>query len=384
MNEIDPIDIEEVSLFDLLAILAKHWNVLLVSMVIGMLVGIGGWWLKGYEAELKAKPVAALDFVEWQRVIAGLPGLAVSRADAPDIEPARRAIYQSFSKAVMWEKDVVPQFRYSKKDIKSLVGLPNNGSLEDATLIESVLFRAKSRDRSVASGMIRERESFVREGGLVLALKTLVERMDLQARKTETEMLTKISKGEYELAYLRKRTIALEDLSKAHPDKSVTALQSVLDPKEQSAHFLPLTTQIVAIKTQILALEESLSRARDRLDEIPVQRAFVEKALPLIRLATNGFDLAERLSAIVTDIRLKLDPADMPQQVVIDQIANDLIQSHEHFKSFFEENGSVSTRRPKALLLWAMLGIIGGGLTGVIAVFLLDAARRRQHQRRVA
>lgn len=383
MNEINPIEIEEVSLFDLLAILAEYRNILLVSMVIGMLAGISGWWLNGYEAELKAKPIATLDFVEWQRVVAGLPGLALSRADEPGIEPANRAIYQSFSQAVRWEKDVVPRFRYSKKDINSLVGLPKNGSLEGATIIESMLFRAKSRHRSVASCMIRERERFVREGGLVLALKTLVERMDLQVRKTETEMLAKISEGEYELAYLRKRTIALESLSKAYPDKSVTVLQSVLDPKEQSAHFLPLSTQIVASKTQIQALEESLSRARDRLDEIPVQRTFVEKALPLIRLAPDGFELAERLNAIVADIRLKLDPANMPQQVVINQIADTLIQNQERFKLFFEENGSISTKRPKPLLLGALLGIIGGGLAGVIAAFLLNAWRH-QRQRRVA
>ncbi len=52
-----------------------------------------------------------------------------------------------------------------------------------ASLIESVVFRAQGRDRSDAVAKAVKAQNFVREGGLTLSLKSLVERRDLHLRR---------------------------------------------------------------------------------------------------------------------------------------------------------------------------------------------------------
>ncbi len=51
----------------------------------------------------------------------------------------------------------------------------------------------------------------------------------------------------------------------------------------------------MAVKTEINAIEESLSRSRDILEQQRVIQSFLSKALPLLKVETSGFVLLAKL-----------------------------------------------------------------------------------------
>lgn len=381
MNKNEIMRDDEISFYDFVQPLLENSKFIAITALIGLLVGTIGWWIKGYDAELKAKTVAKLDFVEWRRISLGLPALAESRVAIRESAGSDASLYRALSSSEWWTKNVIPQYRYSKNDIKELGAISKDEQEEGATIIESVVFRGKSQDRSEAVVMALGVEHLVREGGLMLALKSIIARRDFDTRRVSTEVQAKISRDEVELGYLNKRASLLKKLAQQYPDKQINTLQAVLDPKDNTARYLPVGTQLIAVETEINSLEESLSRSRDRLEAAGVSRAFVERSQPLLKSDPEGFELAKELEAIEADIRKGINSANKAQRAEIDEIARELNSAHERFKSMFEFDGLASVRRSAQGLLLT-LGLVGGGLSGIVFVFVSTAWRRAGRRER--
>lgn len=383
MDENEMVQDKEISLYDLVQPLLEHRKLIVVTAFLGVLAGAAGWWMKGYDAELKVRPVAKLDFVEWRRIVTGLPALAESRLTKAQTSGSDEALYRKLGSSEWWSRNVIPQYRYSKTDLKEFGTLSKDEQERGAMQIELVAFRGKASERTDAVAAVIGAERFFREGGLLLALKSFVERLDLDTRRVPAEVQAKIARDEIQLSHLRKRVVLLNHLAKQYPEKLITSVQTVLDPKDASARYLPLGTQQIAVEGEINAIEESISRARDRLAEARVVRAFIEKALPLIKSGPEGFGLAKKLEAIEAEVRTGIDRASKAQVAAINDIARELNDSHERFKSLFESDNFVSVKRP-ALGQPVALGLVGGGLAGILLVFVRVAWQRARRERKAA
>ena len=366
---------DEINLYELISHLLGQWKVLLLATTLGLLAGTLAWYVKGYETELKARPVAKLNFVEWRKITSGLPALAENRRDALANDPAKVTLYDMLSNPNWWSKNVLPAYRYSKSDLKELGNLSKQEQEEGATAIEYVTFRANARNSADGVKIARGTEFFIQEGGLFLALKSMLAHADLSTSTIFSQTQAKISKAEMNLDYLYKRSSAIKILMQKHPEKAGATIQSVLDPKETSSRFLPLSTQLIAVKTQIHDAEEALSRDRDQLEEARTIRKFLDKATPLLNSEPNGFALAQKLSAIETEVRREIDLSNKAQLIAINQIAFELDSTHKRFTALFESDTLTSTLRPSRLTPMA-LGLIGGLFSGVLLVLILSAWQR--------
>lgn len=373
-------DEDVISFYDIISLLLKQWKALLLATALGFLTGLFGWWLTGYNVELKAVPITPLNFVEWRKISSGLPALAEERHNISDNDPIKTGLYGTLSQTGWWSKNVSPQYRYSKNDLKELIGVSKDAQETGATTIETVSFRAKSRNSMDAILFVRNTEAFVREGGLLLALKGILFSHDLRESNISSALRAKTSKDILELTYLNKRANGLEALIQKYPEKSGASIQTVLDPKDNSSKYLPLGTQLIAVKTEIRAIEESLDRSRDQLEGSQVNRAFLNKVLPLLKTETNGFDLSEKINVIAAEISSGIDPTNKPKTVAIDQIVFEFKSAHERYKTMFEDTTLISTTRASKELSMA-LGLIGGLLSGVLLVFLGNIWRRAKMER---
>lgn len=373
-------DEDEISLYDIVSPLLEQWKIILVATVLGVLTGFLGWWSTGYSVELRAIPVAPLNFVEWRRISSGLPALAEERRNRSDNDPIKAGLYGALSQTEWWSKNVSPQYRYSKNDLKELVGISRDAQETGATTIETVSFRAKSRNRMEAILFVRSTEEFVREGGLLLALKSMISGYNLKENNISAELRAKMSKEILDLTYLNKRASGLEALIQKYPEKSGASNHTVLDPKDNSSKYLPLGTQLIAVKTEIRAIEESLDRSRDLLEESQVNRAFLGKVLPLIKTETNGFDLSEKIDVISAEIRSGIDPENKPKAVAIDRIIFEFRSIRERYRTLFEDITLISTTRASKALPMA-IGLIGGLLSGVLLVSVGTMWRRAKRER---
>ena len=373
-------DTEEISLYDIVSPLLKQWRMLLLAAVLGFLAGLFGWWLKGSTFELKALPITPLNFVEWRKISSGLPALAEERRQRTDNDPYKTSLYATLSQPEWWSNNVLPRYRFSKSDLKELVAISKDAQEGGATIVETVVFRATSRDSTEAALFLRGAEEFVREGGLFLALKSSLSSFDARERNISAELRANASKGLLELTYLKKRASAFDALIQNSPEKSGASTQTVLDPKDNSAKYLPLGTQLVAVKTEIHAIEEALDRSRDLLEESQVTRAFLDKALPLLKECVNGFDLSDKINGIAAEISRGIDPANKPRTAAIDQIIFEFGSTGERYKTIFEDNTLISTHRAGKSLPMG-LGLVGGLLSGVLVVLLGNMWRRTKGER---
>ena len=375
---------DDISVYEFILPLLEDWKLIAFFVLLGVSVGTTAWSLKGFDAELRAVSVAKLDFVEWRRIVTRLPVLAESRAAMGYRSDSGEGLYQTLQSKLWWDRNVAPQYRYSKGDLKELGGLPKAEQDAGATQIVSVVFRGKGVRRDDAVGIVVGAERFVREGGLLLALKTLLEQMDLNSRGSPVDIQAQLSRLEIELDYLRKRALVLQKLVRQFPEKNRVSLQTVLDPKGDAARFLPLGTQQVAVESEISFTEEAIRRLRDQLESAAVSKIFVERALPLLKTNPDGFDFAEQLFALEGEIRKEINPGHKAKVAAIDRIANELSTIHGRFKFLFESDFLVSARRT-ALGLPVVLGLLGGLLAGVVFVFTCAAWRRslREHRARV-
>ena len=373
-------DEDEISLYDIVFPLLEQWKALLLASVLGVLAGLLGWWLTGDKLELKALPITSLDFVEWRRISSGLPALAEERSQRTDTDPLKASLYGTLAKSEWWSKNVVPQYRFSKNDLKELVAISKDAQESGATNVDTVVFHAASRDSKAAVQFLRGAEEFVREGGLLLALKSTLFRYDLDENNISAELRAKTSKALLELTYLNKRASGVDALIQKYPEKSGASNQTVLDPKENSSKYLPLGTQLVAVKTEIRGIEETLDRSRDQLEGAQVTRTFLSRALPLLKTDINGFELSEKINGIAADIRSGIDPANKPKTAAIDQIVFEFRTISERYKTLFEDNTMISTTHANKALPMA-LGLIGGLLSGVLLVSMATMWRRTKRER---
>jgi hypothetical protein len=178
----------------------------------------------------------------------------------------------------------------------------------------------------------------------------------------------KITDAEIELKFLRQRAEALEVLRQRFPGNTPVANQQVVDLKDSNAKFMPISTQIVAVQSDINATLEQLQRMRDQRAQSELMRSFVQKAQQQSSQHHNGFVLIEALLQITTELRSTAKPDDMNAQLVLSNMEADLIKTRTFFKKGLEVR-LAPTVKPPSLLMPLALGLMAGTL--LMLVFLL-------------
>lgn len=380
MNENEMMHGDEISLFDLVNTMIEGWKMWVATTLIGVVIGLGVWSQQGYRAELIANTRSSLDLTAWNAYTSSLPALAEQRLNAAGGSGENAQLLRAMAQPAWWRTQVTPSFLLTKGDVRDLPSVSKEILEAGATSIQRLTIRTKGANHADARRNAVFVENFIREGALFLALKALVNRYDLTIAVEPATLRQQISATERELIFLGQRAESLEALRKQFPQRSEALLAQVFDPKDSGAKFLPLETQIIAVKTDINAAREQLDRTRLRLAELDLYRKFIDQATPLLATTANGFELAEALKVLEQSLRKNLDPTDGAGLLAIDTIARDLESTTVGAGSMFMDNPLILTSRPKLSMPLA-LGFIGGLLAGVLWVFVGDAWRRARAPR---
>lgn len=380
MNENEMMQGDEISLFDLVNTMIEGWKMWVATTLIGVVIGLGVWSQQGYRAELIANTRSSLDLTAWNAYKASLPALAEQRLNAAGGSGENAQLLRAMAQPAWWRTQVTPNFLLTKGDVRDLPSVSKEILEAGATSIQRLTIRTKGANQADARRNVVFVENFIREGALFLALKALVNRYDLEVAVEPATLRQQVSTIERELIFLGQRAESLEALRKQFPQRSEALLAQVFDPKDSGAKFLPLETQIIAVKTDINAAREQLDRTRLRLAELDLYRKFIDQATPLLATTANGFELAEALKVLEQSLRKNLDPTDGAGLLAIDTIARDLESTTVGAGSMFMDNPLILTSRPK-LSMPLVLGLIGGLFAGVLWVFVGDAWRRARAAR---
>lgn len=366
----------EISLLDIVNFLADSWKKLFLAGLFGAILGLSGWFFfASYTAEYvllnnNNNNSYAIDLVSWKVLQKSLPNLAAQIIEEQKTPESQAQIYKTLASEQFWQKNVKPSFALSKADIKDLAGVGKDFDQASTTILNFTLDMAGS-SKSAAIENVKAAANFMRTGSAYLQLRNLINSYENEAISSEAELQKQITSTEIEMSFQLQRAKNLEELYKRFPGNA-SVNQTVVDPKESGAKYLSISTQIIAINNDINQSEESLQRYRDRLAQIAVIKAFIDKANPLVGQMFDGLALDNQLLDIEQLVRADLAKDDIKKQEVLDRIRSSLYAVQARFT-----RGLEATTAPTSGGKKGMIKFTAGGLAAAFFLMLMAMLGQR-------
>lgn len=360
-----------ISLAQVIEFVSGEWKRLAVGAVVGLLLGVGGWaLLASYKAEQILVNQGALGFLSWRSLQQNLPLLAAQLVEQKKVKPAEEAQYRVMSSSQWWAKNVVPTFSLSKADTKDLASVSK--SLQDeASTILNLVVTAKGSSKEDALAHVATATNFVKQGSAYLSIKNLVQGWDYQILNTEASLTKKITDTEVDLRYLRQRAANLESMRQRFPQNVTVATQQVVDLKDSSAKYMPISTQLVAVNTDINNANEALERMRNEIAQTKVMAEFVAQAKPIVDMSADGLAVVDQLLEITKAMRASVQAGDVNADQQLNNIEAELVGVRTNFQRSLDTDLIPQVSR-SGVLQPAAGGLVGGGV-----LMLLYALGRR-------
>lgn len=347
---------------DIIDFFAAKWKILSMGALGGLIVALGGVLLLGkYEAEatLVNKHIIetpGIDYLTWKSLKRNLPILADRISEtAKENENFLKAL----SGESWWEKNVVATFSLAKEDAKAILGMPKEMQDAEAVKIKDFVVKTTGSSKEEALKNLSVATSFLRSGGAYLALKDVISKYQMELLNSKSDIAKKIANLEIELAYLNGRMANLELLRAKFPGNATSIITQPMDFKDSSAKYLPIITQLIAVKSDINAKKEELSRLNDKKSQLAIMSLFLSQAVPVVDRGFDGLAAVAELMRIESGMRKDLQPSELNKALMLNSINNDLALIHTRFTLGLEQPAYISTSKPRYLKP-AAIGLASG------------------------
>jgi hypothetical protein len=310
-------------------------------------------------------------------VTAGSTGAIAGVDVLPD---EQRGQIKAMSNPAWWGSSVKPTFSLSKADAKELAVISKEMQESGSADILNLVVKTRGGSEAAAAANAKVATDFIMQGGAYLSVREAVNRYESQVLTVDSDLQKKITDREVELKFMRERAKQLEDLRTRFPGNVVVGSQQVVDLKDSNAKYMPISTQIVAVQSDINAAQEDLARMRDKLAQSALLRAFVTKAQEETGKLHNGFALIDQLLKIVDGLRTAASQDDENAQLVLNTLQADLVKARTFYTKGLEIRLAPSVT-PPALALPLVGGLLLGGFAMLVFLLLriaLKALRAKQ------
>lgn len=381
------------TLADVVDFFQEAWKVLLGGALAGLLVAALGWLAVGkYTAEsvmvnnkvsgnaitVGGKPLSessrAIDLISWRSLSQSLPNLAGELLGTGAVPETDRGQMGAMSSPAWWGASVKPTFSLSKADAKQLAVISKEMQESGSADILNLVVKTRGSSEAAAAANAKVATDFIMQGGAYLSVRDAINRYESQVLTVDSDLQKKITDREVELRFVRERAQRLEDLRTRFPGNVVVGSQQVVDLNDSNAKFMPISTQIVAVESDINAAQEDLVRMRDKLAQSALLRSFVAKAQDQTGKLHNGFALIDQLLAIVDELRSAASQDDVNAQLVLNTLQADLVKARTFFTKGLEIRLAPSVK-PPALALPLAGGLLLGGFAMMVFLLLRNALK---------
>ena len=359
---------QEVSLADIVEFIQENWKLLLGAGIVGAVIGLGGWFaLANYKAELLLQNNGGFDIISWRSTERIIPNLAAEMLEKKAVPDNQAPLYRKISSPDWWSKNVQVNYALTKKEAKDLAAMSKDLDSAAASIL-SFAITASAPSEARALNEVREVAQFLGNGAAYIAIKNLLNDYESKSLAQVASVQQKISATEIELAYLRERAKNLELLQKRYPS-ATNITQQVVDPKDTGAKYLPLTTQIIAINSDINANKEGLERLNDQLNQVKTYKVFLEGAAPLMVGRYDGIGMVKDFLAVEEKLRAKTPPGDIKALQNLDAIRAQFLNIEVSFRNRLLQNTAPTVGKSGSMLKNAAIGSLIAGF--LMLAFLL-------------
>lgn len=373
-------DEDSISLDQIVDFFSDHWKKAVTGAVVGAVIGVGSWSvLATYKAESVLINNGAVSFMSWRALQKNLPLLAAQLLETEQIKPDQTPVYTKLANAQWWVKNVVPTYSLTKADTKDLATISKDLQESGGTNILNLVVTATGSSKEAAEANVEISTRFIKEGLAYLSIKSLINGYESQVLNVDADLQKKILDAEVELKFMRERAKNLEALRQRFPQNAAVGSQQIVDLKDSSAKYMPISTQLVAIHTDINNTVESLQHMRDQLTQMNVLKQFVTQALPLMAKDTNGLALADALLKVETDMRQQLNPEDTNGLQMLNSIEATLVGFRTSFSKSLDTDLAPQVSRPGPTMPLAG-GLLGGAALTLLMVLGQKTLRKLKHR----
>jgi hypothetical protein len=359
-------DESEISLNDIVDFFLQYRRFLLIGAIVGFLISVGTTFRFGnYEAVATLVNNGGISYLTWNRLKKDLPILAHGLSQRDD---NKNSYLNELSGELWWQKNAVPTFAYSKNDSKEVVSVTKELQDAEATNIKNIVVKATGSTKEIALVNLATATTFIRSGAAYLALKDIVTDYQIELLNSEPEIEKSILALEIELQFLNRRVAGLELLRSKFPGGSNIINSQVVDLKDASAKYLPISTQLIAANQDITALKESLTRLYDRKKQITIISRFLPQAHAVITKNFDGPLAITEVAQIESSLRKNIKPSDLNALQRLNSIKYGLAVIHTRFSLGIEQPTFISTSDPKYMKN-ALIGLFGGFFLALLCSF---------------
>lgn len=357
----------QISLLNVINFLQESWKKLAIAAITGTIFGFGNWFLLGsYQAQLALINNNSLSVLSLKSLQQTLPILAAQVIDKGQVPDGQGSLYRAMSSPDWWRTTITPVYSLTKADIKDLGVDMKEGS-------NTILFLNINGVASSNAAAIQNAQciiQFIHQGFAYLTIEGQIRDQQTSFLSSQADVDSKINSTQVELGYQRARLKNLEELAKRF-SSDMRINSQVVDSKDSGAKYLPISTQIIAINTDINGSTESLERLRDRQLWLRGLKEWLVEAEPLVAKSFNGIQINQELMALEEKQRASIGQADPKSLAFLDAVRNSLLVNQARFKFGLVESPTISIKKP------GMAKATVGGLVGAVFVMLLALIGQR-------
>lgn len=361
-----------ISLIDIIDFLRNEWKGICISAILGAILGAIGWGvLATYKAESVLINNGALTFMSWRGLQKNLPVLASQLLETNRVNDEEKNQYRQLASSSWWQKNVVPTYSLTKADTKDLATISKDLQESGGTNILNLVVTATGNSKVSAEQNVETVTRFIKHGSAYLSIKNLINGYESQVLSTESELRKKILDAEIELRFMRDRAKNLEALRTRFPANAAVGNQQIVDLKDSNAKFMPISTQLVAINSDINNTTEVLQRMQDQLNQIKTLEVFVSNSLKILEVQSDGLALADKMLEVEAKMRTELAVDDTNGLQILNTIHASLVA----IRTGFSKNLDTSLT-PLIIKSSPNVPIFGGFLLGSLIAVAFTLARK--------
>lgn len=339
-----------------------YYRYLLIGAFGGLLLGLAiSFGFQSYEIRLVMPNVFKAEITNYRELVLDWTNRAQEFAKQKSLAPADEVRYRSFASQQWWNQHITPLYAVSKGDIKDRVGsVDSKGSV-------ILALQVKLSEENVSAGTeeIFHIRHFIYSAYAYNQTRNLIKIYEEESLSSLANIDKDTNLNEIKLADLKRKITHLEELQKRYPSSGVVSNQ-VIELKDGVAKYFPITTQLIATKNDLFAINENLSQLRERKKQIKLAEQFLSDAKPILIQEQDGLKLITRLLEVVAILRKALSSNDLYLNAVLDRIQVELLNIQTPLLPSFNDPPTPTIISTLRLSKSVAFGFFGGGFLALL------------------
>jgi hypothetical protein len=269
--------------------------------------------------------------------------------------------YERFSNQIWINQHIIPVYSITNSDLKARVGIiePMGKSIIGMQL------KISTKDIDEGNKELLLLRQFIYSASTYDQVSSLLQSYEQKNMLSLAQISKEMNTKEISLVFKKRELVHLEGLHKSYSGSTPVANQ-VIDPKDSAAKYLPIITQLIAVKNDIFALNEALVQLHNKNRQSKFVGQFLREVKPILIQEQDGLNLTIRILEVAANLQKALSPNDQYLNETLNAIQIELLSIQSPLLLSANELPMPTIIPTLNISKSVALGFFGGGLLALL------------------